>query len=96
MDHKSLEHVMSQKNLSARQHRWIDILNEFDFTIHYIPGKTNVLADTLSQLYSDEPIRVIRAETEYVNENPPEERKDAILSKPVYTGNTAIYDSKAP
>ena len=33
-DHKALEHFMKQKNLSPRQHRWIDVLSEFDFGIH--------------------------------------------------------------
>ena len=37
-DHHSLEHLMKQRNLSAHQHQWLDVLNEFDFTIRYIPG----------------------------------------------------------
>ncbi|PIL26935.1 hypothetical protein GSI_10073 [Ganoderma sinense ZZ0214-1] len=36
-DHESLEHLMNQKNLSPRQHRWMDVLNEFRYKIHYIP-----------------------------------------------------------
>ena len=58
-DHKALEYFMKQQNLSPRQHRWIDILSEFDFEIRYIPGETNGFADALSRVYSDEPKGVI-------------------------------------
>ena len=51
-DHKALTHLMKQKDLSPRQHRWLDVLNEFDFTIEYIPGETNELADALSRIYT--------------------------------------------
>ena len=47
-DHKALEFSMGQRNLSLRQSRWLDVLNEFKFKIHYIPGSTNVLVDALS------------------------------------------------
>ena len=65
-NHKALTHLMKQKDLSPRQHRWLDILNEFDFNIEYIPGDTNEFADALSRIYSDNPNRVIRADSEYV------------------------------
>jgi hypothetical protein len=32
-NHKPLEFLLQQKNPSARQQRWIDILNDFDFEI---------------------------------------------------------------
>jgi len=67
-DHKALEHFMKQKNLSPRQHRWIDVLSEFDFGIQYIPGDTNGLADALLRVYSDEPQGVVRAESELIDE----------------------------
>ena len=76
-DHKALIHLMKQKDLSPRQHRWLDILNEFDFTIEYIPGETNELADALSRIYSDEQEGVIRAESEYVID-----QDDPIRGKP--------------
>jgi hypothetical protein len=66
-DHRTLEHLMRQKNLSPRQHRWLDVLNEFNFEIKYIPGETNTLADALSRIYSDEPAGVVRALSEYVD-----------------------------
>ena len=67
-DHKALEHFMSQDHFSPRQHRWIDVLSEFDFKIKYIPGETNKFADALSRVYSDEPKDIIRAKSELVDE----------------------------
>lgn len=48
-DHKSLQYFKTQPQLSARQTHWIDTLATFDFTIEYIEGKTNVVADGLSR-----------------------------------------------
>lgn len=48
-DHKSLEHFKTQPLLSARQTRWKDVIANFDFTIEYVEGKTNVVADGLSR-----------------------------------------------
>ena len=31
-----------------RQHRWLEFLEDYDFTLHYHPGKANVVADALS------------------------------------------------
>ena len=32
-----------------RQRRWMEFLKDYDFTLHYHPGKENVVADALSQ-----------------------------------------------
>ena len=31
-----------------RQRRWMEFLEDYDFTLHYHPGKVNVVADALS------------------------------------------------
>ena len=31
-----------------RQRRWMELLEDYDFALHYIPGKENVVADVLS------------------------------------------------
>ena len=31
-----------------RQRRWMEYLEDYDFTLHYHPGKENVVADALS------------------------------------------------
>ena len=32
-----------------RQHRWMDFLDDYDFTLRYHPGKANVVVDALSR-----------------------------------------------
>ena len=32
-----------------RQCRWMEYLEDYDFTLHYHPGKANVVADSLSR-----------------------------------------------
>ena len=32
-----------------RQRRWMEYLEDYDFTLHYHPNKENVVADTLSR-----------------------------------------------
>ncbi len=94
-DHKVLEVIMTQKNLSPRQHRWMDILNKFNFTIHYILGPTNALADALSCMYSDEPSGIEPASSEYVEDDGlgvPITRQAFEVLRPVYTGAAAIVN----
>ena len=47
--HKSLKYIFTQWDLNMRQRRWIEFLEDYDFTLHYHPSKTNVVADALSQ-----------------------------------------------
>ncbi|KAJ3487529.1 hypothetical protein NLI96_g3480 [Meripilus lineatus] len=95
-DHKGLEHIKTQKHLSPRQHRWVDVLNEFNYEINYIPGETNVLADALSRIYSDEPIGTVRARSEYVQDDNSDDEDlpelDDEDSMPIYTGSAAIIE----
>ena len=32
-----------------RQRRWMEFLEDYEFTLHYHPGKANVVADALSR-----------------------------------------------
>ena len=48
-DHKPLEHLPSQPNLSGRQIRWSEYLQRFDFDWVYKPGASNLAADALSR-----------------------------------------------
>ncbi|GJY47193.1 putative reverse transcriptase domain-containing protein [Tanacetum coccineum] len=47
-DHKSLQHILNQKELNMRQRRWLELLSDYDCNIRYHPGKANVVADALS------------------------------------------------
>ncbi|GJX57563.1 putative reverse transcriptase domain-containing protein [Tanacetum coccineum] len=57
-DHKSLQHIFSQKELNMRQRRWIELFSDYDCEIHYRPGKANVVADALSRKEREKPNRV--------------------------------------
>ncbi|GJX12986.1 putative reverse transcriptase domain-containing protein [Tanacetum coccineum] len=57
-DHKSLQHILRQKELNMRQHRWLELLADYDCEICYHPGKANVVADALSQKKQIKPLRV--------------------------------------
>ena len=48
-DHKSLKYIFTQCNLNMRQSRWMEYLKDYDFTLHYHPGKANVVADALNR-----------------------------------------------
>ena len=49
-DHKSLEYVITQKELNLRQIRWLELLEEYDMIVLYHLGKANVVAYTLSRM----------------------------------------------
>ncbi|WMV54778.1 hypothetical protein MTR67_048163 [Solanum verrucosum] len=49
-DHKSLQYVFTQKELNLHQRRWLEFLKDYDMSVHYHPGKANVVADALSRL----------------------------------------------
>ena len=48
-DHKSLKYIFTLRDLNMRQRRWMEFLEDYDFTLHYHPGKANVVADALSR-----------------------------------------------
>jgi hypothetical protein len=55
-DHKSLEYFMTVRKLTERQMRWSLALSRYNFTIQYVPGRTNERADALSRREQDLPV----------------------------------------
>nr|GFA09357.1 putative reverse transcriptase domain-containing protein [Tanacetum cinerariifolium] len=47
IDHKSLQHILDQKELNMRQRRWLELLSDYNCDIRYHPRKANVVADAL-------------------------------------------------
>nr|GFB19158.1 putative reverse transcriptase domain-containing protein [Tanacetum cinerariifolium] len=57
-NHKSLQHILDQKELNMRQRRWLELLSDYDCEIRYYPGKANVVVDALSGKEREPPLRV--------------------------------------
>nr|GEV20046.1 putative reverse transcriptase domain-containing protein [Tanacetum cinerariifolium] len=57
-EHKSLQHILDQKELNMRQRRWLELLSDYHCEIRYHPEKENVVADVLSQKERIKPLRV--------------------------------------
>lgn len=55
-DHKSLKHLMLQREISTDYQKWVQKLLGFDFEVQYRPGASNLAADALSR----------KAETEFI------------------------------
>ncbi|KAA3470616.1 DNA/RNA polymerases superfamily protein [Gossypium australe] len=68
-DHKSLKYLMSQKDLNLRQHKWLELLKDYDLVIDYHPRKANVVADALSrkldQHFFNNSVKLRRVMTNY-------------------------------
>ena len=47
--HKSLKYIFTQRDLNMRQRRWMEYLEDYDFALHYHPGKANVVVDALNR-----------------------------------------------
>ncbi|GKD76837.1 putative reverse transcriptase domain-containing protein, partial [Tanacetum coccineum] len=57
-NHKSLQHILDQKELNMRQRQWLELLSDYDCEIRYHSGKANVVANALSQKKRINPLRV--------------------------------------
>nr|GFA54880.1 hypothetical protein [Tanacetum cinerariifolium] len=75
-DHKSLQHILDQKELNMRQQRGLELLSDYDYEIRYHPGKANVVADALSQKEKSKPLQV-RALVMTIGLNLPKQILDA-------------------
>ena len=49
-DRKSIQYVFSQEDLNLHQRRWLELLKDYDMSVLYHPGKTNVVDDALSRM----------------------------------------------
>ena len=49
IDHNSLRHFLTQKDLNETQQKWVSNIQDYYFDIEYGKGKNNIVADALSQ-----------------------------------------------
>ncbi|GJR12181.1 putative reverse transcriptase domain-containing protein [Tanacetum coccineum] len=86
-DHKSLQHILDQKELNMRQRRWLELLSDYDCEIRYHPGKANILSAQLEA----------RKEENFVTEdlhgmiNKLEPRADGISKYSIHPGLDKMY-----
>ncbi|KAE8960369.1 hypothetical protein PF007_g22227 [Phytophthora fragariae] len=59
-DHASLRTAMKSPHISQRMARWLSFFAEYNFVVHYKPGKNNILADALSRRPDYDPRRLTR------------------------------------
>ena len=57
MDHENLKYFQKPHKLNRRQARWYLKLQDYDFTLQHIPGKTDTKADILSKKIKSIPTR---------------------------------------
>jgi hypothetical protein len=67
-DHKSLKYFFTQKELNMRQRRWLELIKDYDCSINYHPGKTNVVADALSRKSSGFSAALLTTQKEIIND----------------------------
>ena len=60
IDHKSLKYLPPQRELNLRQHRWMELIKDYDCVIDYHPAKANIVADALTRK-SVQTLRVLNA-----------------------------------
>ncbi|GJZ19623.1 putative reverse transcriptase domain-containing protein [Tanacetum coccineum] len=53
-DHKSLQHILDQKELKMRQRRWLELLSDYDCEIRYHPGKASVILEAQVEVRNEE------------------------------------------
>ena len=64
-DHKSLKYLFTQKELNLRQRRLLELINDYDCSIGYHPGKANVVADALSRKSSGQLACLLTTQKEF-------------------------------
>ncbi|GJW86847.1 putative reverse transcriptase domain-containing protein [Tanacetum coccineum] len=53
-DHKSLQHILDQKELNMRQRRWLELLSDYDCEIRYHPRKANQILNAQAEVRKEE------------------------------------------
>ncbi|GMF50655.1 unnamed protein product [Phytophthora fragariaefolia] len=99
-DHVSLRTAMKSPHLSQRNARWLSFFAEYNFVVHYKPGKNNILADALSRRPDNDPRWLTRYQGAPDNEDDDEDCAvcmelgiNATVSSPVLPLRQQIADA---
>ncbi|GJW30825.1 putative reverse transcriptase domain-containing protein [Tanacetum coccineum] len=57
IDHKSLQHILYQKELNMRQHRWLEQLSDYDCEIRYHLGKANMILNAQTEAMKEDNVK---------------------------------------
>ena len=60
--------MFTQKELNLCQRRWLEFLKDYDMSVHYHPGKANVVEDALSRLSMGSVAHVVEEKKELVRD----------------------------
>lgn len=95
-DHQSLTWLKTQPNLSSRQCRWLDLFTEYNYSVEYIKGQTNQVADALSRRID---LKSLSAASISINNNVLQQVKQAydndVLAQAIITGaDKALHSYK--
>jgi hypothetical protein len=72
-DHKSVKYILTQNDLNLRQHRWLELIKDYDLGINYHLGKANVVVHALSRkkycntTFARRMLPELRREIKYLN-----------------------------
>ncbi|GMF39248.1 unnamed protein product [Phytophthora fragariaefolia] len=99
-DYASLRTAMKSPHLSQRMARWPSFFAEYNFVVHYKPGKNNIVADALSRRPDYDPRRLTRYQGAPDNEDDDEDGAvcmelgiNATVSSPVLPLRHQIADA---
>ena len=53
VDHMTIKYLVNKAKLSGRLARWVLLLEEFDYTVEYKPGRLHLHANHLSRLLEE-------------------------------------------
>ncbi|GKA70934.1 putative reverse transcriptase domain-containing protein [Tanacetum coccineum] len=56
-DHKSLQHILDQKELNMRQRCWLELLSDYDCEIRYHSGKANQILEAQTEARKPENLK---------------------------------------
>ena len=86
-DHAPLVQILTKKveDLTPRQLRWLERLESFDFTIKFIKGNENLVADALSRVSTSAEVNAIEIGTTEIQTIAEMDLKDATLRDSFYT-----------
>ncbi|KAH0758120.1 hypothetical protein KY290_021613 [Solanum tuberosum] len=83
------------KELNLRQRRWLEFLKNYDMSVHYHPGKANVVADALSRLYMGSVAHMEEERKELVKDVHRLTRLGVLLMSITYSGVPVQNGSKS-